>query len=685
MHDFNNAPLQDQPSQKPITINEARKILRADMLADSISVPNELTFDGKFHRFSTKNKDPNDTAGFYCVHADGHLPVGVYGDWRRGIVKSWCAKREVEFTPIDRQEYDAKLARLKIQREELAKERTIAAQKTFAEASPVGTNGDNHPYLKKKGLDPVGDVRIAANGRLLIPRYDAQGNIQTLERIDNDGEKKLFYGAKAEDSYFPITGPGSNIYICEGYATGVSIWLAMQCTVYCAFTAGNIYSVTKQVKEKFPTMTVIICADNDQFNPVNAGVTAARKASAELGVRYFIPRFQSLDGQPKDYDDLRQREGLDAIREQLTTETGPSYLTLEDVYNCADEINSYIDGFLYENYPLIIHAKGGCGKSLFVQELALALGIGDDYLFLGKYPVHHQHYILMLQSENTKAGLKARIRKMCIDRPEYRQAASRILFPTNGNSIKFTGRKIDTPAFESELIRLIDYFTSIEKKPTALIMDPLVSFHDKDENSTEMRPILDTLGCICEANGITPAVVHHDSKAGGMRGSTSIFDWASVVIKLEEVIIGTKEPSPIKNEKSFIMYQKFIDLKSEKGRDFDHEAVTKMVLRRESLTMEILTKDFLKTLRKKSIPVETRKALEAASLRDIIHELGGKVETAQAIRSIIQNEFGYKSDNTQKGLINIALELGFLKIERNHKPGGNEVVNTYYSIEAKDE
>ena len=98
-----------------------------------------------------------------------------------------------------------------------------------------------------------------------------------------------------------------------------------------AFSKDGLLPVAKKVREKFHPCPVVIAADNDRWTSVkqreglpdipNPGVHYAREAAkAVKGCEVAIPDFHDLSNKPTDFDDLRAREGDEAVRQWLDPE-----------------------------------------------------------------------------------------------------------------------------------------------------------------------------------------------------------------------------------------------------------------------------------------------------------------------------------------------------------------------------
>ena len=55
-----------------------------------LPAPSDLIADGLLHRFSTNEKNSDDS-GWYVLHVDG-VPAGAFGCWRTGVTSTWCAR-----------------------------------------------------------------------------------------------------------------------------------------------------------------------------------------------------------------------------------------------------------------------------------------------------------------------------------------------------------------------------------------------------------------------------------------------------------------------------------------------------------------------------------------------------------------------------------------------------------------
>lgn len=85
-------------------------------------------------------------------------------------------------------------------------------------------------YSLAKGLSSLHGAFINAAGEIVVPMRDAWGKLWNLQRISANGTKGFFRNGKILGNFFQIgeVTEGRTIYVCEGYATGVSIYEALQ-------------------------------------------------------------------------------------------------------------------------------------------------------------------------------------------------------------------------------------------------------------------------------------------------------------------------------------------------------------------------------------------------------------------------------------------------------------------------
>lgn len=260
-------------------------------------------------------------------------------------------KLDQQAAPVDTQMAEARAAqRAEAKRKAAAEERRLQAEamQQANEMWDAGTPADVHPYLSRKGVkahglrigswplrNKEGEVYGSADGTLLIPIRNAKGQITSLQGIfaqlprGYTEAKSYLRDGKKSGSWFAIgnIGDGGKIAITEGYATGATIREAAGWCVLVCFDRSNLETVAKQVRESTPGIEIVICADNDQFTKGNPGLHDAKIAANAIGAKVIAPEFASLEGEPTDFNDLMEREGLEVLLAQLGMREPPKSVT----------------------------------------------------------------------------------------------------------------------------------------------------------------------------------------------------------------------------------------------------------------------------------------------------------------------------------------------------------------------
>ena len=302
-------------------MTDSTEMFRGAMRAAGIDPPHVIEADGQLHRFST-NGAGSDKAGWYVLHVDSN-PAGSFGCWRRGIKHKWCARRVSEMTPNEREEYQHRIrnanqqARAKF--EPKPAQARARAKGIWAKAKPAT---DENPYLQAKGVKAH---RIHTDGkRLIVPVRNADNKLRGLQFIAPDGDKKNLSGTRKTGCYHLIGRPKTTLCIAEGYATGASIFEATGHPVAIAFDTDNLKPVAEALHRKYPHVSLVICADDDQWTKGNPGVTKATEAARVVdGAKVAIPHFKNTSDRPTDFNDLMRLEGLKAVRKQLARARTP--------------------------------------------------------------------------------------------------------------------------------------------------------------------------------------------------------------------------------------------------------------------------------------------------------------------------------------------------------------------------
>jgi len=245
--------------------------------------------DGSLHRYRVADDKPGSLNGWYVLHLDG-LPFGAFGSWKTGQSLSWHQEADQPMSDAERRSLAARMAAAKAARDaEQAKVQVATrerASKLWNRAKPAN---NAHPYLVRKQVGAFGIRELG--GRLVIPLRDTDGTLHSLQFINGEGDKRFISGGRKRGCYCAIGRPADVLCIAEGYATAATIYQATGHATAAAFDAGNLEPVAIALRHKFPRLTLLIAADNDEATEGNPGLTYATKAARAVGAAIALPEF----------------------------------------------------------------------------------------------------------------------------------------------------------------------------------------------------------------------------------------------------------------------------------------------------------------------------------------------------------------------------------------------------------
>ena len=232
--------------------------------------PEQLKAEGSIQRFGTKD-GKRDDAGWCVFFTDGDRAGGAYGDWRSDTTYKWFSSN---CDVGDRIEMQRKQKKVNAKRQTMLYCEVREKLKNYQKPPLTPTT-----YTEAKAIDCddrlIGERCGSHNDCLIIPMRDISKTLWNQQKIYPDGTKRFMKGGKTS-GLFQMLGSAKSgtVYICEGWATACSIYLATRKMVVCAFSAHNMLEVSKLISEQMLTARIIIAADNDV-----PGEDAARKSA----------------------------------------------------------------------------------------------------------------------------------------------------------------------------------------------------------------------------------------------------------------------------------------------------------------------------------------------------------------------------------------------------------------------
>ena len=266
----------------------------------------EAIADGQFHRFDDPDKQGGNRSCYAMLRPTADF--GVCGNWGTGEKYHWYYEgtEEISFNEVFKLQHrieamyrDRADQRALYQDDAADQARSMIAKSSYPQA--------DHPYLKKKNIGVANSRQYGE--RLLIPIMNVRGELRNIQQIYPDGTKHFLKGGEVTGN-FSLIGAESlptagKLFVCEGWATGVTLHQQHSVPVAAAMSAGKLYEACKKLRPVLPEeVHIIAAADDDRNIPGNPGLAMAYVAQAVVGVEVIRPDFPCNDCACSDFNDL---------------------------------------------------------------------------------------------------------------------------------------------------------------------------------------------------------------------------------------------------------------------------------------------------------------------------------------------------------------------------------------------
>lgn len=275
----------------------------------------ELQPDGSFYRFGRNGSKDSAWAVAWQnarINDGTFYYVATFGDFRTGEKHNYVPEK------LSRHDQHVVTEQLKAKAEEEVKKReaaqavvSVEAERRFMGATKQGETD----YMKRKLIPDLYGCGIYRDS-VQVPMRDTKGCLWGLQTITADGQKFFMKGARKKGCFHTIGKPLSEAltaYLCEGLATGSSIYQACGGTIVVAFDCGNLIDVTQALKAEWPSLEIIVCGDDDVKNPANPGREKAEKAALIGSGMAIFPDFPN----GSDFNDLHVAQGIEAVKNKI--------------------------------------------------------------------------------------------------------------------------------------------------------------------------------------------------------------------------------------------------------------------------------------------------------------------------------------------------------------------------------
>lgn len=488
------------------------------MASKGLPFSGNFVLDGTFKRYCKDGSKKKDEWYVGSFISDIHCWV-TFGSWTESgkhQFRSW--KDDAEITQEQRVAYKQQVENAEQAKKEFILKTLIEIKDEF----PFYPETIDHPYLKKKGI--IDPCKVDGNF-LKIPVFDSKGNLQTIQRIDPEGNKRFYTGLPATGGRYvfgTLVKDKENL-IAEGYATAYSLYKATGKGVVCTFSAGNIPVVAKQLKD-------------DGYLLVNAqdlGDAADEKAKElqKLNILSIKPRFKNPSN-GKDFNDLFLQEGKEVVARCFSYPL--CAMDVEDLMALdLPPIEWFIDGLIMKGSLNVLWAPPGLGKSTISYAMAQHATMGKEFL---QRKIPQRLKVLYIDGEMSKIEIRSKI-----DIITTAMKLTKEDIPEKGSLkiINFEmweeiyGKSLDLYSEECRTLLMLH----VENfQPDIIFFDNLSSLTGvSDEvgfsNKEESWKMINSWMRVFVKKRMAAVIIHHSNKSGTMYGSNAIL--RSVVNEIE--------------------------------------------------------------------------------------------------------------------------------------------------------
>ena len=504
-------------------------------------VVDQVEADGEIHRCGVAGKERGKD-GSYKAYLDA--PASLWWmNWRTGDEGTWHDQTVSQLTAEEQEALKERTRQARIARDKERDERyQSAAQKALYLWNKLDIANSDHSYLKRKGIDVLGEVRLTNTGRLVLPLWNEKGELTSLQYIDGNGEKNFLAGGRTAGSFceIPASPDKSNgpLLLCEGYATGASLHMATGYACVIAFNCGNLLPVAKTLRGRYPNREIILCADKDintkkpDGTPYNPGKEEGHIAAEAIGAKLAL--CPAVNGRSTDFNDLHAAQGLEAVRrviEAARNIVSPKGKRPLRCLNIAD--------FITKEYPPrdmllapvmavqslnMVFAQRGIGKTYFSLSVAYAVASGGAVF--GRWFAPSPARVLYIDGEMPAVTLQHRLQSIAAGAESdiHYPDLLRIITPDEQdeampNLATKEGQEAVEPFLEGVKLVVVDNLATLARTGKA-----------NDEDS--WLPVQEWLLSL-RRRGISVLLVHHAGKNGTQRGTGAKEDILDTVLELK--------------------------------------------------------------------------------------------------------------------------------------------------------
>lgn len=350
--------IQKTRSYQNIDTNEALFQFKTSLQNQGFIIDTPI-MNGKIQRCKVEGDRGNEKSGAYLGHLDEY-PAGFIQNHKTGFKMNWkfellkdknnigsnythhsntnLKRDDLNVSQGSSNSFNANYKEKQEQKElellNLQRKTALRLEKEYKESQKASLS---HKYLLAKGLKQDYNLRVDRFNNLLIPLQDSKGKFWSLQRISESGgkiigvikskeEKDIEYSARKKACFYtqvPLK-EHKQFYLCEGFATAMSLQELLKKPVIMGVDAGNLKAVIKDLRQDYPNTKITLFADNDlkaSLNgKINVGLESAKAIKEEFkDIQIIIPEFlkeEALQGM-SDFNDIYVKYGYEEMRKRI--------------------------------------------------------------------------------------------------------------------------------------------------------------------------------------------------------------------------------------------------------------------------------------------------------------------------------------------------------------------------------
>jgi putative DNA primase/helicase len=271
--------------------------------------------NGEPQRIRTENDKRGERTIFYIGHLDG-VANGYAENNRTKEVRRWKARGQ-GLSEEQKSELLAEAEKKRYERRRQERERFEAtADRLSGELRSLPSGVQKTAYHEAKGIEPLPGAPVR-NGDVLVPGYDVNGKLWTIQYIKEDGTKRFAKDSRKHGCFHVVgaVSPAEGlqrlanspvIAIAEGYATAATVAKYGNVPAIAAFDSGNLLAVATALHERWPDKGIMITGDDDHKLENNPGRVKALEAMAAVNALAIFPELSAEQREQgmTDFNDL---------------------------------------------------------------------------------------------------------------------------------------------------------------------------------------------------------------------------------------------------------------------------------------------------------------------------------------------------------------------------------------------